>query len=208
MTDKEKIAQWITSDLENNSPIYVDICKKVIPLYGSITSDDIHYRLEQIDKKSGLLRLDSNNLNDHYLHIFVTDKCYREEYKHSMETLISVVNTDKIQPSPSTYHLMPNTVYFNNSTSSPYHDTIFNYNYVMMHVRELKLTTIFDGVSCKDTTLLSSSSKDDVKNEIKKNSPEYTRPIDVSDKFTYVSSILPTGTVDNSFSLTQSNPSN
>lgn len=190
MNDFQKIAQWILSDVHINAPIYTDLLKKVIPLYGSILPNNINYQIEREaefryypgddltlrGRKFDLDDQSSTMVPNEYLHIFLTDQCYRPEYKHSMETLITVIKTDKIQPSDSPYHLRPNNIYFSINTyrdpstsipplkyfGSPYMDTIFNYLYVMKHVREHKLN------------LLLSSSKDDVKNEIKKNSPEYS----------------------------------
>lgn len=167
MTDKEKIAQWITSDYESNSPLYVDIVKKVLPLFTQLKPEDINYRIETVNipdeckvENGGMMEA----LSERYLHIFVTDKCYREDYKHSMEHLISVLCTDKIlspngQP-PSRYHIMSNKYWIverperYTNAIDVYNDTIFNYGYVMKHVRDTKLNTLF------------SSSKDDRDKEI------------------------------------------
>lgn len=179
MTDKEKIAQWITSDYESNSPLYVDIVKKVLPLFTQLTPEDINYRIESTYipeeckvENGGMMEA----LSERYLHIFVTDKCYREDYKHSMEHLISVLCTDKIQSPngqpPSRYFIMSNKywivedVYEDSETL--YESTIFNYGYVMKYVRDTKLNTIF------------SSSKDDVDKEIAGISKPSTRGIESS----------------------------
>jgi hypothetical protein len=166
MTDKEKIAQWITSDYESNSPLYVDIIKKVLPLFTQLKPEDINYRIEGTYipeecrvENGGMMEA----LSERYLHIFVSDKCYNTVKKHSMEHLITVICTDKIQSpngqTPSRYHIMHNNQWiynnsFNGNEPSVYEDTIFNYGYVMKYVRDTKLNTLF------------SSSKDDVDKEI------------------------------------------
>lgn len=177
MNDYQKIAQWILSDIHYNAPIYTDLCKKVIPLYGSILPENINYRIEREDLTRGGRKFDLDLLPNEYLHIFLTDICYRPGYPHNMETLITVIKTDKIQPSTSNHHVIPNTHHFNqHNISSPYRDTIFNYLYVMKHVREHKLNLLLS---------------DGEHQSIKKNSPEYLSHSDLKSRTEYSDTINP-----------------
>lgn len=152
MTDKEKIAQWITSDYENNSPLYVDIIKSILPLFTNLTPEDINYRIETVSIPEDSKHI-MEALSERYLHIFITDKCYRDDYKHSMEHLISVMCTDKLLSpngqTPSRYHIVSNKYWiverserYNLESEDIYRDTIFNYGYVMKYVRDVKLNTL------------------------------------------------------------------
>jgi len=127
MTDTEKISQWILSDIHNNAPIYVDILKKVIPLYSNITASDISYSI-QIEE---LLYVP----NKEYLHILST--------KNSTETLFIVKEYNK------RHHLIVNNNVFssNRIVSEHYSSTILNYAYILKHIRDLKLNSLLNDKS-------------------------------------------------------------
>jgi len=173
MTDTEKISQWILSDIHNNAPIYVDILKKVIPLYSNITASDISYSI-QIEE---LLYVP----NKEYLHILST--------KNSAETLFLVKEYNK------RYHLIVNNNVFSSNRIVPtikrvseyYSLTILNYAYILKHIRDLKLNSLL-------------SSKDDVK----KNSPEYSDTSNHSN----ISDIITLHTIELSQPSIKSNLSN